>query len=118
MRLPAACSPGLFSTAGSGAGTFTRCAVLPSLLNACVNGPLARVLRELRGPAAPTFRALQARCDGVSSSVLTERLRELGEAGIVRHGGDGYALTTQGRDLLSRLAPLDEWAARWRPADE
>jgi len=36
----------------------------------------------------------------------------------VRHGGDGYALTTQGRDLLSRLAPLDEWAARWRPADE
>ena len=77
-----------------------------------------RVLWELRGPAAPTFRELQARCDAVSSSVLAERLRELGEAGIVRHSGDGYALTTQGRDLLSRLTALDEWAARWRPADE
>jgi DNA-binding HxlR family transcriptional regulator len=76
-----------------------------------------RVLWELRGPAVPTFRELQARCGGVSSSVLAERLRELGEAGIVRHGGDGYALTAQGRDLLTRLAPLDEWATRWQPAD-
>jgi DNA-binding HxlR family transcriptional regulator len=74
-----------------------------------------RVLWELRGPAVPTFRELQARCGGVSSSVLAERLRELGEAGIVRHGGDGYALTAQGRDLLTRLAPLDEWATRWQP---
>jgi len=75
-----------------------------------------RVLWELRGPAVPTFRELQAHCGGVSSSVLAERLRELGEAGIVRHGGDGYALTAQGRDLLTRLAPLDEWATRWQPA--
>jgi len=75
-----------------------------------------RVLWELRGPAVPTFRELQARCGGVSSSVLAERLRELGEAGIVRHGADGYALTAQGRDLLTRLAPLDEWATRWQPA--
>jgi DNA-binding HxlR family transcriptional regulator len=76
-----------------------------------------RVLWELRGPAVPTFRELQARCGGVSSSVLAERLRELSEAGIVHHGGDGYAVTSQGRDLLSRLASLDEWAARWHPAD-
>jgi DNA-binding HxlR family transcriptional regulator len=74
-----------------------------------------RVLWELRGPAAPTFRELQVCCGGVSSSVLAERLRELGEAAIVHHGGDGYALTDQGRELLSRLASLDEWAARWRP---
>ena len=42
-----------------------------------------RVLWELRGPAVPTFRELQASCDGVSSSVLADRLRELGEAGMV-----------------------------------
>jgi DNA-binding HxlR family transcriptional regulator len=74
-----------------------------------------RVLWELRDPPALTFRDLQARCGGVSSSVLADRLRELGEAGIVRHAGDGYVLTPQGGDLLARLAPLGEWAANWRP---
>jgi DNA-binding HxlR family transcriptional regulator len=72
-----------------------------------------RVIWELRGEPAPTFRELQARCDGASSSVLADRLRELGEAGLVAHGG-GYALTEQGRSLLERLMPLDEWAAGWR----
>lgn len=74
-----------------------------------------RVLWELREEPAPTFRDLQARCGGVSSSVLTDRLRELAEAGIVSHAGDGYVLTRPGRDLLARLAPLGEWAANWRP---
>ena len=74
-----------------------------------------RVLWELQGPPALTFRDLQARCGGLSSSVLADRLRELGEAGIVAHAGDGYVLTPQGRDLLARLAPLGEWAASWRP---
>jgi DNA-binding HxlR family transcriptional regulator len=75
-----------------------------------------RVIWELRDEPVPTFRELQARCGGVSSSVLAARLRELAEAGIARHAGDGYALTAQGRDLLARLAPLDEWAAAWQPA--
>ena len=74
-----------------------------------------RVLWELRDGPAPTFRDLQARCGGVSSSVLADRLRELGEAGIVGHAGEGYLLTPPGRDLLARLAPLGEWAASWRP---
>jgi hypothetical protein len=53
----------------------------------------------------PTFRELQARCGGVSSSVLADRLRELSEAGLTRHVVDGYALTTAGRDLPARLGP-------------
>ena len=73
-----------------------------------------RVLWELREGPPPTFRELQQRCDGVSSSVLTERLRELGEAALVEHDGDGYALTAQGRVLLGHLAPLDAWATGWR----
>jgi DNA-binding HxlR family transcriptional regulator len=72
-----------------------------------------RVLWELRAEDAPTFRALQEACGGVSSSVLAERLRELGEAGIVVHDGDGYALTPRGRDLVERLVPLEIWAQRW-----
>jgi DNA-binding HxlR family transcriptional regulator len=74
-----------------------------------------RVIWELREAPVPTFRALQARCGGVSSSVLADRLRELSEAGVTRHAGDGYALTAAGRDLLARLAPLEEWAAAWQP---
>ena len=65
-----------------------------------------RVLWELRDESAPTFRELQQRCDQVSSSVLANRLRELADADLVTHNGDGYALTGQGRTLLATLAPL------------
>ena len=73
-----------------------------------------RVLWELREPAA-SFRDLQARCDDMSSSVLTTRLTELREAGAVSAGpdGGGYALTTEGEKLLEALEPLDAWAKRW-----
>ena len=74
-----------------------------------------RVVWELRHDSALTFRRLQERCDGLSSSVLADRLRELGDAGLVTHVGDGYSLTPQGRELLTRLEPLDEWATTWRP---
>jgi DNA-binding HxlR family transcriptional regulator len=75
-----------------------------------------RVLWELRGDAVPTFRALQARCDGVSSSVLAERLAELRDAAIVERADDGYRLTAQGRKLLVTLAPLERWANAWEPS--
>jgi DNA-binding HxlR family transcriptional regulator len=69
-----------------------------------------RVLWELREPV-PTFRELQARCEGMSSSVLSQRLAELRDAGVIAPGG--FALTAEGRRLLEALAPLDEWAKRW-----
>ena len=74
-----------------------------------------RVLWELREEVGvPTFRELQAACGGISSSVLSERLRELREAGIVSDGeGSGYRLTVEGRELMRVLAPLDAWATRW-----
>jgi DNA-binding HxlR family transcriptional regulator len=72
-----------------------------------------RVLWELRQGGA-TFRELQARCDGMSSSVLNERLRELRAAGIVaREEGAGYRLSDEGVALLEALVPLHKWAARW-----
>lgn len=75
-----------------------------------------RVIWELRASPAPTFREMRDRCGGISSSVLTTRLRELSEAGIVTHDGAGYELTPTGHELLARLLPLEEWARkRMRP---
>lgn len=60
------------------------------------------------------FRALQQRCEGMSSSVLRDRLRELTEAGILDTDADGlYGLTTGGEELLRALEPLSRWAQRW-----
>lgn len=70
-----------------------------------------RVLWELRdGPLG--FRELQARCDGMSSSVLRARLVELIEAGLVDQH-ETYALTALGRDLGRAIRPLSKWAEQW-----
>src|SRR5213596_3084477 len=72
-----------------------------------------RILWELRdGPLGA--RALQARCDGMSSSVLYQRLAELHHAGLVdRDDAGAYMLTPHGRTLRAALAPLDAWAREW-----
>ena len=75
-----------------------------------------RILWELRaGPV--TFRALQAACSELSSSVLNVRLSELREAQLVAHTtGQGYALTDWGRQLLVAMQPFLQWAGRWHRA--
>jgi DNA-binding HxlR family transcriptional regulator len=74
-----------------------------------------RVIWELRDRPAASFRDLQERCDGVSSSVLNTRLAELRDAAIVRVGAaGGYELTAEGRDLLAAYGPLEAWARRWQ----
>jgi DNA-binding HxlR family transcriptional regulator len=73
-----------------------------------------RILWELRDEQPLTFRDLQARGGGLSSSVLNDRLRELRGAGIVvAESAGGYRLSDDGRELLEALAPLDAWAKRW-----
>ncbi len=72
-----------------------------------------RLLWELRsGPIGA--RALRDRCDGMSSSVLYERLHELTSAGLVTKGESGdYTLTPLGTELGAALRPLDDWSRRW-----
>jgi DNA-binding HxlR family transcriptional regulator len=73
-----------------------------------------RILWELRdGPLG--FRDLQARCDGMSSSVLRTRLVELVDEGLVEHG-DAYALTRIGAEHGDAIDPLSKWASRWQRA--
>ncbi|MFI5889459.1 winged helix-turn-helix transcriptional regulator [Actinoplanes sp. NPDC051513] len=71
-----------------------------------------RLIWELRdGPVGA--RALLARCEGLSSSVLYQRLGELTGSGLALGGNEGYELTPLGKDLGRALGPLDEWANRW-----
>ncbi|MGH3745066.1 MAG: winged helix-turn-helix transcriptional regulator [Mycobacteriales bacterium] len=69
-------------------------------------------LWELRGAPYP-FGAL-ASALGAPASVLTQRLRELREAGLVEvdEAGD-YRLTTHGRRLQGYLEPLAAYADQW-----
>ena len=72
-----------------------------------------RVIWELHQAAEPlTFRSLREASGGISSSVLSTRLAELGEVGIVEHAG-GYVLTPLGQRLVVSLEPLQEWARDW-----
>ncbi|WP_433527039.1 winged helix-turn-helix transcriptional regulator [Nocardia pseudovaccinii] len=71
-----------------------------------------RIVWELRdGPVRA--RALLARCQGLSSSVLYQRLGELAGAGLITATDDGYALTPLGAGLRGALGPLDAWATEW-----
>jgi DNA-binding HxlR family transcriptional regulator len=71
------------------------------------------MLWELRdGPLGA--RLLRERCDGMSPSVLYDRLGELTDAGlIVQRHDQSYELSEMGRSLGEALAPLDQWARRW-----
>ncbi|OAA24671.1 putative transcriptional regulator [Frankia sp. EI5c] len=66
----------------------------------------------LRGGSS-SFRALVARV-GASESQLSQRARELREAGLVEVDEAGeYRLTSHGRRLLGVLEPLAGWAGEW-----
>ncbi|MFD4565081.1 winged helix-turn-helix transcriptional regulator [Streptomyces sp. NPDC058467] len=74
-----------------------------------------RILWELRaGPLGA--RTLLARCEGLSSSVLYQRLRELTTNGIIAPSANGYELTRLGAALSHALQPLNEWAITWAQA--
>jgi DNA-binding HxlR family transcriptional regulator len=73
---------------------------------------MLRVLWELRDGPLP-FRRLREACDELSTSVLSQRLRELRDEQLVALDAAGaYALTADGRALGEQLIALDAWARR------
>jgi DNA-binding HxlR family transcriptional regulator len=70
-----------------------------------------RILWELRGEPL-TFRALLEAAD-TNPSLLNTRLKEMREAGLIDHEGQGYCLTEAGLALLKALRPLQDWAEKW-----
>ncbi|UBU14903.1 winged helix-turn-helix transcriptional regulator [Nonomuraea gerenzanensis] len=80
------------------------------------------VLGSLRaGPAG--FRELSRAIEGVSDSVLSDRLSELTKAGLIARTVDEgppvavtYELTESGRALMPALHELSQWAEDHLPA--
>jgi DNA-binding HxlR family transcriptional regulator len=72
-----------------------------------------RVLWALRDGHAQTFRLLQDSVGGITPNTLNTRIKELREAALLSHGGEGYILTSAGADLLRRLNELQAFANKW-----
>lgn len=84
-------------------------------------GAVIRVL--LRGPRR--FNELLAAIPGISDRLLTERLRELENEGLItREVQSGspvrvvYELTCAGRELQAALDALGSWAEKWIRVEE
>ena len=62
-----------------------------------------------------TFSELREQT-GISPSVLSARLRELVDSGVLeRDGGRRYRLTGRGRELARILYELNRWAEQHQP---
>jgi DNA-binding HxlR family transcriptional regulator len=81
------------------------------------------ILATLRGGPAG-FRSLARAVEGISDSMLSDRLAELGDAGLVsRAVREGpplsvtYSLTDAGRALLPALEEISRWANTYLPSE-
>jgi DNA-binding HxlR family transcriptional regulator len=63
-----------------------------------------------------SFGALQSRCDSISPTILSARIKDLIEAKIVERSIEGYHLTKVGEGLFVILEPFEEWAKKWAKA--
>jgi DNA-binding HxlR family transcriptional regulator len=64
-----------------------------------------------QGPC--TFRELQERCGSISPSVLNVRIKELRDAKLIGHSGQGYHAEPLGLELHALLVPLGAWSRSW-----
>ncbi|MGH3762124.1 winged helix-turn-helix transcriptional regulator [Actinophytocola sp.] len=66
---------------------------------------------------ATRFNELSRGLPGLSRALLSRRLRQLRNAGLVVRTDDGYALTRAGEDLRPLVFGLAEWGARYAFGD-
>ncbi len=73
-----------------------------------------RILWELREESPRSFNSLQRACGRLSPSVLSQRLGELRESGLIEQDRQGrYRPTLLAADLEVPLLALDGFAKRW-----
>lgn len=75
-----------------------------------------RVLWALLDGEPQTFRALQASIGSITPNTLNTRLKELRQAALVNHEGEGYFCTQSGAELVKRLSDLSPFALKWASA--
>lgn len=63
------------------------------------------------------FNDLARGLPGLSRSLLSKRLKQFEDVGLVEHVGGEYLLTDAGQDLESIVFGLGEWGARWMFGD-
>ena len=92
-----------------------------SILMDILSGPWTMYLLWVLSTNGPTrFGVLKRRIEGISTKVLTERLRKLEQEGILyRHYEPTvppqvtYGLTARGQELVGVLDQLNDLALRW-----
>lgn len=70
------------------------------------------IIWQLSGGPLP-FNELQSRCSSISPTILSTRIKDLTEAGILERTLNGYALTVTGVELFEILEPFKSWSVRW-----
>ena len=66
---------------------------------------------------ASRFNELSRGLPGLSRALLSRRLRQLANAGLVHRTGDGYTLTPSGEALRPLVFGLADWGARYAFGD-
>ena len=74
-------------------------------------GAILAVLMQERRPLR--FGELAAAVPAISDRLLTDRLKQLEERGLVSKHDGTYTLTDMGRDLQPVVAQLQAWGQRW-----
>ena len=60
-----------------------------------------------------SFSELQKRCTTISPTILSTRIKDLSEAGLIERTLDGYVLTATGMELFKILEPFKDWSINW-----
>lgn len=102
-----------------------KCNPLATLLNQLSGQWTLYILCVLDANGSLRFGELGANVDGISTKVLTERLRMLEAAGIIHRHHEPtippqvtYSLTNRGKELSGALDQLCELASRWYGTEE
>lgn len=97
-----------------------------SALTNLLSGPWTMYILWVLSNSGPTrFGALKRKIEGISTKMLTERLRMLEQEGILyRHYEPTippqvtYGLTERAKELMTILDQLDDLAQRWYGQDQ
>lgn len=80
------------------------------------------ILKNLSTKDATRFNELKKLLDGISNTVLSDRLDELEKEGLISKKIYAqvpikveYSLTKQAKDLETVLDQLNQWVKRWEP---